>query len=148
MCLTPTKTLMSVYCSILTLFSNHVWETKRQTVKKFCWKRLVLVWQRSWLVSLSCEEGPLLYIQDAPSNPTHPHPLLINEPSSLLMLMSLFQCIDGDGYLHDTQLTHLSTPLQSALSVILVLNLLQFLFNMSNYYTAKCDRENSTSLEF
>lgn len=34
-CLIPTKTLMSDYRSILTLFSNRVWEAKRQTVENF-----------------------------------------------------------------------------------------------------------------
>lgn len=34
-----------------------------------------------------------------------PPPTIINEPFSLLMLMSLFQCIDGERHLHDTTMT-------------------------------------------
>lgn len=50
------------------------------------------------LISLQCRRGgPLLYI--------HCSPPLINELFWLLMLMSLFQCIDGDRHLHDTTIT-------------------------------------------
>lgn len=93
------KTLTSDYCSILTLFSNRVWRTKRQTVEDFVEKEWYWYGKEvGW--STFRVRKVLSFI--APLTPPHPHPLLINEPPSLLMLLSLFQCIDGDGYLHDT----------------------------------------------
>ncbi len=76
-------------------------------------------------ISLLCEERSLLYIQRRP-------PLVINEPFSLLMLMSLLpmhrwgQASAWHHLHHHSLLTHLSTPLQSAPFVTLFSNLFHF----------------------
>lgn len=68
-----------------------------------CWQGVVLVWWRSQ----TCWSA--LSVGGARVSPLYtlwaPHPTIINEPFSLLMLMSLFQCIDGERHLHDTTMT-------------------------------------------
>lgn len=69
-----TKTLISKYCSILTLFSNHVWETKRQTVEYFVDKEWYFCGKEVGWSACRVRKVLSFIYRIAPLTPPHPSP--------------------------------------------------------------------------